>query len=84
MKMLLENPMIKYCLIYTLIITFIIVVFKLVKFITNFICVKKTEKEIEKENEEFKQKISSIAKDSNSPDLIQLYWFHKIFHYFKK
>lgn len=84
MKMLLENPIIKYCLIYTLLIIFIIVVFRLVMFIASFICVRKTEKQIEKENEEFKQKISIISKDSKLPNLVQLYWLHKIFHYFKK
>lgn len=84
MKMLLENPIIKYCLIYTLLIIFIIVVFRLVKFISSLVYARKTEKQIEKENEEFKQKLSTIAKDSNSIDLVQLYWLHKIFHYFKK
>ena len=84
MKMLLENPIIKYCLIYTLLIIFIIVVFRLVKFISSLVYTRKTEKQIEKENEEFKQKINIITKDSKSPDLVQLYWLHKIFHYFKK
>ena len=82
MKVLLENPIIKNCLIYALIIIIIIVVFRLTKFINNFVYTPKTDKQIEKENEEFKQKIISITKDSNSPDPVQLYWFHKIFHYF--
>ena len=84
MKVLLENPIIKYCLIYTLVIIFIIVIFRLIKFISSFVSTRKTEKQIEKENEEFKQKLSTIAKNSNSIDLVKLYWLHKIFHYFKK
>lgn len=84
MKILLENPIIKYCLIYTLIIIFIIAIFRLIKFISSFFIPEKTEKQIEKENEEFKQKFSSIVKDSKSSDLVKLYWLHKIFHYFKK
>ena len=83
-KILLENPIIKYCLIYTLVIIFIIAIFRLIKFISSVVYARKTEKQIEKENEEFKQKLSTIAKDSNSTNLVQLYWFHKIFHYFKK
>lgn len=84
MKALLENPIIKYCLIYTLVIIFIIVIFRLIKFISSFVSTRKTEKQIEKENEEFKQKLSTIVKDSKLQDLVQLYWLHKIFHYFKK
>ena len=84
MKILRENPIIKYCLIYTLVIIIIIAIFRLIKFISSFVYVRKTEKQIEKENEEFKQKLSTIAKDSNSTDLVQLHWLHKIFHYFKK
>lgn len=84
MKALLENPIIKYCLIYTLVIIFIIAIFRLIKFISSFVYTRKTEKQIEKENEEFKQKLNTIVKNSNSTDLAKLYWLHKIFHYFKK